>query len=178
MLQDLWNGGAGETAFRAVIIYTFALVLVRLGSRRFLSKATAFDVVVAIMLGSIMSRGIDESSPLFTIMVAGTVLIGMHWLFAFLSYRTEWFGSIVKGGRLLLIEDGKIQEKGMRRGNITRHDLTQAIRRRTKQTDPSKIKLAYLERDGEISVIPFKEEPQIVNVSVEKGVQTVRIELQ
>ena len=83
----------------------------------------------------------------------------------------------MKGKRILLIEDGEIQRDGMRSGSITDDDLTQAIRLNTNQTDPSKIKLAYLERGGQISVIPFKREPRIVDVSVEDGVQTVRIEV-
>jgi uncharacterized membrane protein YcaP (DUF421 family) len=129
------------------------------------------------MLGSIMSRAIDGSTPFFTTMLAGAVLLGLHWLFAVLAYKTSWFGSYVKGERVLLIEDGEIQREGMRQAKITHNDLTQAIRLNTNQTDPSKVKLAYLERDGQISITPFKREPRVLDVSVEDGVQTIRIEL-
>ena len=37
--------------------------------------------------------------------------------------------------------------------------------------------LAYLERDGQISAISLKREPRVLNVSVENGVETVRLEL-
>jgi len=39
------------------------------------------------------------------------------------------------------------------------------------------VKLAYLERNGGISVIPRKPEPRVLEVAVEEGVQTVRIEV-
>jgi uncharacterized membrane protein YcaP (DUF421 family) len=78
---------------------------------------------------------------------------------------------------VLLIKDGEIQRQGMRRGSITHDDLTEALRIQTRQTDPAKIKLAYLERNGQISVIPKEQKPQVSTVSVEDGVQTVRIEL-
>lgn len=182
MLQALWvlfgfgndagDIGAIGTVLRTIIVYGFTLAIIRLGSKRFLSKATAFDVIVAIMLGSVMSRAINGSTPFFATLLAGFVLLGMHWLFAILAYRTDWFGSYVKGERILLIKEGKIQRDGMRRGSITDDDLTQA-----NQTDPAKIKLAYLERGGQISVIPFKREPRVLDVSVQDGVQTVRIEL-
>ena len=174
--SDTGNIGVIETVLRTIIVYGFTLAIIRLGSKRFLSKATAFDVIVAIMLGSVMSRAINGSTPFLSTLLAGFVLLEMHWLFALLAYRTDWFGSYVKGKRILLIEDGEIQRDGMRSGSITDDDLTQAIRLNTNQTDPSKIKLAYLERGGQISVIPFKREPRIVDVSVE-GVQTVRIEV-
>jgi uncharacterized membrane protein YcaP (DUF421 family) len=191
MLQALWNQlqtllgleldvndvNALQMALRTIIIYAFTLAIVRLGSKRFLSKASAFDFIVGIMLGSVMSRAINGSAPFFPTLVGGVVLIGMHWLLAMLAYYIDWFGPFVKGHPVLLIKDGQIQEQGMRRGGLSTHDLTQAIRLDTNQTDPSKIKLAYLERDGSISVIPFKHEPRVLDVSVADGVQTVRIEL-
>ncbi|MGE5293586.1 MAG: hypothetical protein ACM3VT_02030 [Solirubrobacterales bacterium] len=115
------QGSALGTGLRTLIIYAATLTLVRLGRKRFLSKASAFDVIVAIMFGSIMSRGSDGSTPLVPTLVAGAVLVGLHGLFA---------------------------------------------------------TLAYMERNGKISIVPYPREPQVINVSVEEGVQIVRIELQ
>ena len=192
MLLDLWeqlqallglgayaeSAGPLQAALRTALVYVSALALVRLGSKRFLSQATALDVIVAIMLGSIMSRVVDGSSPFLPTLLVAAALVGIHWLFASLAYHTSWFGSLVKGERVLLIEDGEVQQDGMRRGSITHDDLTQALRMQTKQTDPAKVELAYLERNGQISVIPYKQEPRVFTVSVEDGVQTVRIELE
>lgn len=166
-----------QMALRTVVIYVATLAIVRLASRRFLGKASAFDVVVGIMLGSIMSRAINGSAAFLPTIVASAALIGLHWAFAELAYRTGWFGPIVKGDRILLIKNGEIQREGMSQSSITRHDLGEAIRLRTGQTDPSKIHLAYMERSGDISVIPHEQEPRIFEVSVEEGVKTVRIEL-
>ena len=130
------------------------------------------------MLGSVMSRGIDGSDSFIVTVVAGVALVGTHWLIGLLAFHTGWFGPLVKGGRLLLIKDGEIQEQGMRKGSITKRDLTQAIRMQTDHRDHTKIKRAYLERNGEISILPEDHEPYIVDVSVEDGVKKVRIELQ
>jgi uncharacterized membrane protein YcaP (DUF421 family) len=192
MHQALWNQfqillglglnisdvNAVQMALRTIIVYAVTLAIIRLGSKRFLGKASAFDVIVGIMLGSVMSRAINSSAPFFPTLVSGGVLIGMHWLFAVLAYHFRWFGPFVKGNAVLLIEDGQIQEQGVRQGGITIQDLTEALREGAKQTDLSKIKTAYLERDGEISIIPYKHEPRVLNVSVAEGVQTVRIELE
>lgn len=192
MLQAVWEGfesllglrleitdvGALQMALRTIIVYASTLAIVRLGSKRFLGHASAFDTIVGIMLGSIMSRAINSSAPFFPTLVAGLVLIGMHWLLALLAFHIDWFGPFVKGNPILLIKDGQVQEKGILRGGITKQDLIQALRQQTKQTNPAKIKLAYLERDGRISIIPFKHEPRVLEVSVKDGVQTVRIEIE
>jgi uncharacterized membrane protein YcaP (DUF421 family) len=176
--RDASDLTAIQIALRSAVVYVFTLAAIRLGNKRLLSKATAFDFVVAIMLGSVMSGAIMGSSPLFRTMLVGALLLGMHWLFAVLAYHTDWFGAFAKGERVLLIEDGKVQSEGMRRGSITEDDLAQALRLQIRESDPSEVRLAYLERNGKISVLPYPHEPRIVDVSVERGVQTVRITLE
>ena len=171
------DAGAVEMVLRTIVVYGFTLAIVRLGSKRFLSKATAFDVIVGIMLGSVISRAITSSDSFFPILMAGITLVGIHWLIAALAFRFAWFGTLVKGQSVLLIEDGKVQRDGMRQAGLSDHDLKQALRMQNDHTDPSNIRLAYLERSGSISVIPMKGEPEVIEVSVKDGVQTVRIEL-
>jgi uncharacterized membrane protein YcaP (DUF421 family) len=191
MLQTLWNQlqtllgleldvrdvNAFQMALRTIAVYIFTLAVIRLGSKRFMGQGAAFDVIVGIMLGSIMSRAINGSAPFFPTLAAGTVLIGMHWLLAVLAYQIGWFGPFVKGNPVLLIKDGQTQEQGMKHAALSDHDLAEALRLQSDQTDPAKIRVACLERNGQISVTPFKYEPRILDVSVAQGVQTVRIEL-
>jgi uncharacterized membrane protein YcaP (DUF421 family) len=174
---DVEDVGAVPMALRTVVIYAFTLAIVRLGSKRFLSDATAFDVIVGIMLGSIMSRAINGSAPLLPTLLAGVALIGMHWLFAVLTYRTNWFGSIVKGQSVELVRDGEIQWPGMRRGGLSVRDLAEALRLQGEAPDISRIQTAYLERNGRVSLLLRQDEPRVVEVAVEEGVQTVRVEL-
>jgi len=146
--------GAGQVALRAALVYGFVLLLVRVAHRRLLSRATPFDIAVGILIGSVMSRAIDGSSPFVPTLAAGAVLIGMHSLFAVASFHASWFGRLVKGRRVLLIADGEVQEDGMRRASLSRRDLEEALRREAQVTDGSTVKRAWLERDGSISVIP------------------------
>ncbi|HEX7061646.1 MAG TPA: YetF domain-containing protein [Woeseiaceae bacterium] len=191
MLEDSWaqvqsllgqgsaiaDVGSLQMTLRTIVVYLASLIIVRLASRRFLSQASAFDAIVAIMLGSIMSRGINGSAALLPTVVAGAVLVGLHWLFAALAWHTSWFGTLVKGRRLLLIRDGKVQEGSMRKASITSEDLAEALRTQAGHTDPARFEAAWMERSGKISVKPYPHEPHVVEVAVQSGVQTVRIEL-
>lgn len=169
---------SGEMAIRAIITYALTIAIVRMGDKRLFGKGTAFDTVVAIMIGSIMSRAITGSSPLLATWVAGTMLIGVHWLIAFLTFHLDWFGPVVKGNPVLLVKDGEVKREGMREGSVSRHDLEQALRAQGAEPDPTGIKRAYLERDGSISVIPAQGKPRLIDVSVSDGVQTIRIALE
>lgn len=175
--RDVGDVNAWQMALRTILIYAVTLMLIRLASKRFLSQATAFDVIVGIMLGSVMSRAINSSAPLFPTLGAGLVLIGLHWFLNELAFRTDWVGSFVKGNPVLLIKDGQIQQQGVRRAGFSPRDLEQALRLQGQTTDPATVKLAYLERGGTVSVIPCPSEPRIVDVAVADGVQTIRIEV-
>jgi uncharacterized membrane protein YcaP (DUF421 family) len=103
------------------------------------------------------------------------MLVGLHWLIAAIAYSSDWFGTLVKGNPVLLIKDGNVHEKGLRKTSVSAKDLEEALRIESHVTEPESVKLAYLERNGGISVIPSKLEPRVLEVSVEDGVQTVRI---
>ncbi|HZW04091.1 MAG TPA: YetF domain-containing protein [Anaerolineaceae bacterium] len=168
--------GPLQMALRTLVIYAASLALVRIGSSRFMSESTAFDLVVGIMLGSIMSRAINSSAPLVPTLAAGLTLVVVHRIFAALAYATDWFGQLIKGNPILLIKNGEVQRAGVRRESISARDLNEALRMQGQVTDPEQVALAYRERNGKISVIPKKSPPRVVVLPVEDGVQTVRIE--
>lgn len=174
---DVSDVSSLQMALRTIVVYVFTLAIIRVGSTRFLGKASALDIVVGIMLGSIMSRGINGSAPLVPTLAAGAVLVALHWLLAIVAYHVDWFGPLVKGNPLVLVKDGRIQERAMRRGRISRNDLTEALRHTAQESDLSEIETAHLERDGQISIIPAKKKPRVFDVSVAEGVKTVRIEV-
>lgn len=175
--RDIADVNAFQMALRTILIYVFALAIIRLGSKRFLSEATAFDVIVAIMLGSIMSSAINGSAPFVPTIVAGAALVGAHWMLAYLTSRLDWFGPLVKGHPTLLVRDGEIQEEGLRSTGLSKRDLEEHLRLQAGTADVSSVRLACMERNGRISVVPARSAPHPVDVSVEDGVKTIRIEL-
>lgn len=71
----------------------------------------------------------------------------------------------------------EIQWDSMRRISISREDLLESLRLGASIEDPSQARRVYVERNGELSVIPFPKEPRVVEVTAEAGVQRIRIEL-
>jgi uncharacterized membrane protein YcaP (DUF421 family) len=53
-----------QVALRALIVYIAALIMVRVGEKRFLGKNTAFDVIIGIILGSVVSRAINSTDTI------------------------------------------------------------------------------------------------------------------
>lgn len=55
--------GVGQVALRAAVVYVVTLGMVRLAKKRFISRATAFDVILGIVLESVVSRAITGNAP-------------------------------------------------------------------------------------------------------------------
>jgi uncharacterized membrane protein YcaP (DUF421 family) len=143
-----------QIALRATLVFLVWLTIVRMADRRLLGKYSAFDVVLAVMLGSVLSRAINGSAPLWGTLAAAAILVAMHWVLTFLSFHWHAFGQVVKGLPRTLIVDGKVYEDELRRNFITNHDLCEMLRLQGRIVDPSEAKLATLERNGQISAIP------------------------
>jgi uncharacterized membrane protein YcaP (DUF421 family) len=168
----LWHMAA-----RTFIVYLAAIILVRLGEKRFLGKYAALDVILGFALGSILSSAVTGSSAFFETLGASLVLVLLHWLFAVLAFHSDRFGDLVKGNKRMLIKDGQIQWDAMQATHISEKDLLAALRTAVQTEDPQQIKIAHLERSGDISAIPRQGEPQIIEVQVENGVQVIRIKM-
>ncbi len=145
-----------QMGVRGVFVFLLAILLVRFGDRRIFGKSSAFDIVLGIILGSILSRAITGNSPFYQTIFTTLLLVALHWLFAYLSFRVKNFGYWVKGGKTDLMKEGKLLETNMRKFNITYHDICEACRKNN-IAEIEDVKEAFLERSGDISLIAFEK---------------------
>lgn len=144
----------GQIAVRGIIVFVISLIMVRLGDKRFLSKKSAFDAILGIILASMLARAVNGSAAFWPTLGGGFVLVGFHRLIAFATRRWHAFGKLVKGTSDIIVRDGQIIEKGMKRNDLSIHDLEEDMRLKGQLDSVDKIKVAYAERDGHISIVP------------------------
>jgi uncharacterized membrane protein YcaP (DUF421 family) len=145
---------SGQMATRAFVVFLIATVMIRLGHKRFMGKSTAMDVMLGIVFGSVISRGITGNAPFVPTLAAGMTLIAVHWIISAIGFRSHRFGVLVKGKESLLVKDGEINWAAMKRSHITEHDLLEAMRSHGHPPEIRQIAAAHLERNGDISIIP------------------------
>jgi len=138
---------------RTVVVFAFGLLLVRLADRRFLGRNAGFDVVLAIVLGSVVSRAINGQAAFFPTLGAGFVLVLLHRLLAIVSCRSHVVSRLLKGSDCLLIRDGQIDRVALRRAEFSEDDLLENLRLRGNVASAEDVAEARLERNGQISVV-------------------------
>lgn len=142
-----------QIGLRGFLIFAIGLALVRIGDRRSLSQKTAFDALFIVLLGSMLSRAINGTAPFLLTIGAAIVLMIVHRVCAWIGHHWHTFGKVIKGDEITLVRDGKVDWKAMKSALISKHDLEEDLRLAAKTEDVSEIKLARLERSGDISFI-------------------------
>ena len=61
--QEAKEMTVAQMALRAAVVYVVTVAFVRLAKKRFMGRATAFDVILGILLGSIVSRAVTGNAP-------------------------------------------------------------------------------------------------------------------
>jgi uncharacterized membrane protein YcaP (DUF421 family) len=150
---DTGDATIGQLCVRAAILFLFGVACIRIAGRRTFSQITPLDIVVAIIIGSNISRAMTGKAPFFPGLAATLVVVGLHRLMAVATLRWSPLARLMKGSPIILVRDGVADPAAMRRHAISRADLVEGLR--MEQVDRVEdVRLATLEAGGKISVVP------------------------
>ena len=142
-----------QISLRGIIVFLATLIMIRFGHKRSLARKTGFDAVLMIILASVLSRAINGSAAFFATLGGGVVLVLVHRLFALIAFHSHAFGVLIKGSPELIIDDGDLVLRTMRRNHISKHDVEEDMRLEARTEDFKNIGKGYVERSGDISFI-------------------------
>ncbi|GAA4028314.1 DUF421 domain-containing protein [Hymenobacter glaciei] len=143
---------------RAALVLFAGLVLLRISGKRSFGTSAAFDVVVKIMLGAVLSRAATAASPFWGTLLAGFILMGLHRLLAWASFRSHFVSQLVKGEGAVLAEHGQVNAEMLRRHNITHQDQLEGLREGGNIAAAEEAQAVRLERNSSISVVKKQSE--------------------
>jgi uncharacterized membrane protein YcaP (DUF421 family) len=143
-----------DLVIRATVVFFFIFLVTRISGRRELSSLEPFDVILLVVLGDLVQQGITQSdeSVTGTLIVISTITllsVGVSWV----SFRGGRLRLVTEGEPIVLVRDGQVIERNLRRERINLGDLEEEARQQQVST-LSDIRFAILEKDGSISVIP------------------------
>jgi uncharacterized membrane protein YcaP (DUF421 family) len=145
-----------QLSARGILILLVALILMRLGAKRALARKTPFDMVLIVIVGSLLSRSINGSGPLFGTIAAAFAIVALHRLLALLAYAWHPLGVAMKGEAGIVVRDGEFVQETLRQNHITTHDVEEDLRLQGKSEKISDVRVARVERSGDISFL-YKE---------------------
>lgn len=139
-----------EKILRAVIVYAFLIVGLRLAGKRELAQLNPFDLVVLLTLSNIVQNAIigDDNSVTGGIIGAAALLLVNYLVIRFL-FAHERIDRLVEGEPDILIDHGRVREDHLKKELLTKHELEIAAHRQG-FSDLQEIDRAAIEPGGGI----------------------------
>lgn len=147
-----------DIVLRTAVVYVALLLLLRIAGKREIGQMTAFDVVVILTVANAVQNAmIGPDNSLIGGLIAAVVLVAINYGVATLGVRSRFFKSALRGHPTLLINRGQFVVPNLRREEIDPDDVYMAMREHGIDTI-DQVKLAVLETDGSISIVPREAE--------------------
>ena len=148
MLTDIW-----VITYRSLIAVLVLFIISRLTGPRQISELTFYDYIVGISIGSIAAMAVERNINMVDMAVSMVVFGGFAVLFAFLTTKSMTLRKMFSGKPSIMIYNGKIIEKALKKNNYDINDLLLNCRLQGyfKYED---IAFAVLETNGQLSIMP------------------------
>lgn len=144
-----------EMILRGTVIYLVLFTMFRI-SKRDAGEIGIADLLVVVLVADAAQNAMASE---YNSLTEGLVLVAtiMFWNYSidWLGYRYPRFGKLIYPQSIVLVKNGHILRRNMRREMLTEDELLSQVRQQGIE-NISDVKKAYLEGDGKISVIPYK----------------------
>jgi uncharacterized membrane protein YcaP (DUF421 family) len=139
---------------RTALVYAGVLIGLRLAGKRELGQMTVFDLVVVLLLANAVQNAM--TGPDFSVqggLIAAAVLLVLNRFVALARLYSESWGRFFEGMPTVLVQDGQFLEPRLRKEGLERSQIEMAMREHGVESVQD-VRLAVLETDGAISIVP------------------------
>ena len=145
---------------RAVAVYVFLLVALRVAGRRELAQMTSFDLVLLLVISNAVQNSMNAGdNSLAGGLVSAATLMAINWLVGYATWRWRRVERLVEGRPMRVVTDGQVHVGALRRERLTLSELRSALRKQG-IVRVGDCKRVTLEPDGTLSVVRRDVEPR------------------
>jgi uncharacterized membrane protein YcaP (DUF421 family) len=142
-----------DIAIRAVVLYAFLVFLMRVIGRRELSSLSGLDLVLLIVLGDAIQQGLTQDDYSVTgALIAISTIAAVQSLTSYLSFRSGRFRTVVEGNPIVIVQDGKLIDRNLKRERMTADEVSEEMRQQAIATF-DEVAWGIVESNGKISFI-------------------------
>ena len=142
-----------DIVLRAIVLYLFILLLTRAVGRRELSTLEPFDLILLVTIGDLVQHGVTQNdfSVTGSLLAVGTIGV-LTVVFSYLPWRFRVLRPVLEGVPTIVVQDGDIVERNLRRHRLTQEEVAAAARVQ-QIASLAQVRWAVLETNGQLSFI-------------------------
>jgi uncharacterized membrane protein YcaP (DUF421 family) len=142
-----------DIVLRAIVLYAFIVLVMRVIGRRELSSMSPFDLILIIILGDAIQQGLTQDDYSVTgAIIAVATIASLQVFTSYLSFRSNRARKVLEGHPIVLVDHGKLVDQNLSRERMTADEV--AAEMRTQQiASLDQVEWAILESNGSVSFI-------------------------
>lgn len=141
-----------NTLLRCIAVYFILIISVRLMGKREIGQLQPADLVITILISELAVMPINETDiPFYHSVAAILLLVALEIIMSVFTLKLSKLRHLIQGNSLLVINDGKIDQKILKKMRLTVDDLIEGLRLKD-VFDISEVEYAYVETNGQLSV--------------------------
>jgi uncharacterized membrane protein YcaP (DUF421 family) len=142
-----------DLVLRAIVIYVLVFAFTRALGRREMSTLQPFDLILLVVIGDLVQSGVTQNDLSVTGVLLVVCTIGvLQVAVSYLSFRFRRLRPVLQGEPIVLVENGQLIDRNLRRERLTLDDLAEKARM-SEIESIDEIRWAVLETNGDISFI-------------------------
>ena len=149
------------SVIRTVILYVFIIVMLRLMGKRQIGDMQPSELVVTLVVANLASIPMQNTSqPLLSGIAPVLALVSLELGVSVLMMKSRSLRRLVCGSPVVVIEDGRLLQKQMKRLRLTTDDLCAQLRQQN-IFSLEDVQYCIMETNGILSVLekPHKRKP-------------------
>ena len=145
---------------RTIILYLILIVVIRIMGKRQIGQMEPSEFVVTMLVANLAAIPMQDGGiPLFSGFVPIVTVLGVELVLSALSMKNLRLRKLLCGKPVILIENGNVLQKNLKKTRITLDELVGHLREKD-VLDLKAVQYAILETNGNLSVFPYpKEKP-------------------
>jgi uncharacterized membrane protein YcaP (DUF421 family) len=142
-----------DIVLRAAVFFVFIFVMLRVIGRRELSTFEPFDLILLVVIGDLIQQGITQADYSVTggLLAVGTMAV-LTVAFSYAGFRLPWLRPVLDAGPLIIVQDGKIIERNLRKERMNEEEIL-AEARQQQISSLDEVAWGVLEGNGRLSFI-------------------------
>lgn len=145
-----------DIIWKTTLIYFVILLTLKFMGKREIGELSLFDFVVILLIADLSAVTLDNNMSFYYSIIPIAILAIIQKILAYLSLKSNIIRKIIDGKNSLIVYDGKLNIKEMRKQNYNVSDLLSQIRLKNVYS-LVEIKHLYLETNGEVSFVKYDD---------------------
>jgi uncharacterized membrane protein YcaP (DUF421 family) len=139
---------------RTLVVFLSVFIVLRVAGKRELGQMTVFDLVVILLISNAVQNAmVGPDLSVQGGILAAVTLVALDRVVAAFRLRGGLWSRLLEGSPSVLVEEGELVEPNLRRERLERSELEMVMREHGVDS-LADVKLAVLETDGSISIVP------------------------